>query len=169
MPLRRAHSQTRSAAAKRHATCARAPFQLPTTCAVHAVAISAMAPVTSMLDQNRLKNAFSILKMVLFCSAVLSIAFIILAYATPFADMMVADHMRFVFSIAMLSTAYTLLGVTIVWGYEIMAAYLSLRHKRQLVALVLPLAYTAAVGASLVAAFVSSALWYSFNGFPRLS
>ena len=39
----------RSAAARRHATCARAPFQLPTTAAVHADAYSAMAPVTSML------------------------------------------------------------------------------------------------------------------------
>ncbi len=46
MPLRRAPS----AAARRHATCARAFFQLPPTGAVHADAISAMAPVTSMLD-----------------------------------------------------------------------------------------------------------------------
>jgi hypothetical protein len=39
----------RSAAARRHAICAWALFQLPTTGAAHADASSAMAPVTSML------------------------------------------------------------------------------------------------------------------------
>ncbi len=65
MPLRRAHSQTRSAAAQRHAICARAPFQLPTTGAVHADAISAMAPVTSMLDHFMKFNVLAMAALIL--------------------------------------------------------------------------------------------------------
>ncbi len=41
----------RSAAAKQHATCARPSFQLPTDAGSARYAISAMAPVTSMLGK----------------------------------------------------------------------------------------------------------------------
>ena len=42
--------RARSAAARRHATCARPSFQLPTNAGSACCAQSAMAPVTSMLD-----------------------------------------------------------------------------------------------------------------------